>query len=242
MQQQTGKPAGLGHKKQLLHAVYGVYSSWVQRFPLACKKGCAACCTQSVTMTSMEGEMILDVVRKKGRENRVLEKLAQSRPGKSRAAMTTNQFAKACLNHQEVCGGAPGGWDFTPCAFLVENTCSIYEVRPFGCRCFGSFVECGAGKAAKMAPIHLAVNTVFTQVIEHICSDGGYWGTMNDILHSLASNNPDGKMHLLPAQPLPGFLLEPHEKQTVKILLKQLGEQVSEKAIFGDLIDNFMLI
>ena len=243
MQRQTTAPENGGPKKQLLHAVYDVYSSWVERFALACKKGCAACCTQSVTMTSMEGEMIFDFVKREGRGKWLLEKLTPTCPGKSKAAMSMNHFARACLNHQEVCGDNVGIWDFTPCIFLVEKTCSIYEVRPFGCRSFGSFVKCGSGRAAEMAPIHLTVNTVFTQIIEHISSDGGYWSTMNDILYSLAdSNNPDGKIYLLSAQPVPGFLLEPHEKQTVKILLKQLGEQFSKKGVFGDLIDNCMPI
>ena len=49
-------------------------------------------------------------------------------------------------------------------------------------------------------------------------------------------------MHLLPARPVPGFLLEPHEAQVVKVLLQQLSGQFSEKGIFGDLIDNFMPI
>jgi Fe-S-cluster containining protein len=243
MQQQPTALEGIGYKQQLLRAVYGVYSPWVERFPLACKKGCAACCTQSVTMTSMEGEMILDFVRREGREKWLLEKLDRDRPGKSTAAMTTNHFAKACLDHQEVCVDNWGSWDFTPCIFLVENTCSIYEVRPFGCRSFGSFVKCGAGRAAEIAPRHLAVNTVFTQIIEHVSSDGGYWATMNDILLSLADcNTQDWKIHLLPAQPVPGFLIEPHEKHTVKTLLKQLREKFSEKGVFGDLIDNCMPI
>ena len=56
-------------KKELLHAVYGVYSRWVERFPLACQKGCAACCTQSVTMTSLEGEEVLGFVKEKAWKN-----------------------------------------------------------------------------------------------------------------------------------------------------------------------------
>jgi hypothetical protein len=34
IQQQVCVPAGMDHKKELLHAVYGVYSGWVERFPL----------------------------------------------------------------------------------------------------------------------------------------------------------------------------------------------------------------
>jgi Fe-S-cluster containining protein len=242
-QPQAGVPTEMAHAKELLHAVYAVYSRWVARFPLACHMGCSACCTQSVTMTSLEGEVILDFVKRRGREKWLLEKLAGAAPGKSRAAITMNQFAAACLNQQEVSDGSMGNWDFAPCVFLEEKICAIYEVRPFGCRSFGSFVQCAADSAAEMAPVHLAVNTVFTQIIEHVCCSGGYCATMNDILHSLAdSATRPGTMHLLQARPVPGFLLEPHEIKVVKALLQELSGQFSETVIFGDLIDNFMPI
>ena len=243
MQQQAGLPVDMVHKKELLHAVYTVYSRWVERFPLACHMGCAACCTRSVTMASLEGEVILDFVKGKGREKWLRQKLAQAVPGKNRPGITTNQFAEACLNHREVDGKALGCWDFTPCVFLEEKSCTIYEARPFGCRSFGSFVECTADRAAEMAPVHLAVNTVFTQIIEHIGSDGGYWASMTDILHSLAeSESRDVKENLLPALPVPGFLLEPREEQVVLVLLQELREKFPGKVIIGDLIDNFMPI
>jgi Fe-S-cluster containining protein len=230
-------------KKQVLLAVYGVYASWVERFPLACRKGCHTCCTQSVNMTSMEGEIILDFVKGADREKWLLEKLAGVAPGKGREALTLNQFAAACLKHQEISGEPGGNWDFTPCFFLEEGLCSIYEARPFGCRSFGSFVQCATDSEAQMAPLHLAVNTVFTQIIEHVSSDGGYCSSMADILHSLVGSPIlIDKMHLLPAQPVPGFLLESHEIKVVQHLLQQLQGQFSEKGIFGDLIDNFMPI
>jgi len=243
IQQQASVPADMVHKKEVLNGIYTVYSHWVERFPLACQKGCAACCTQSVIMTSLEGEVILDFIKIKGREKWLLEKLAQAAPGKSKAAITMNQFAEACLNHREIDEDTSGSWDFTPCVFLEESSCLIYEVRPFGCRSFGSLVRCTTDRAAEITPIHLTVNTVFTQIIEHVCSDVGYLSTMADILYSLINcETRDGKMHLLPAQPVPGFLLEPHEVQAVNVLLQQLFEQSSEKGIFGDLIDNFMPI
>jgi len=230
-------------KKKVLDAVYGVYSSWAGRFPLACKKGCAACCTGSVTMTSLEGEVILDFVERNGRQKWLQEKLTQVVPRQSKAAITTNQFAEACLNHWEVGAGAMGCWDFTPCVFLEDASCSIYETRPFGCRSFGSLVQCAAETAAEIAPIHLTINTVFTQIIEHINSDGGHWSTMIDILQSLGHNRTGkGEIHLLPACPVPGFLLERHEVQVVKGLLHQIRGDSSEKRFFSDLIDNLMPI
>ena len=237
-------PAGMSQKKEALALIYRVYSRWADRFPLACKKGCAACCTQSVTMTSLEGEAILDLARSRGREQWLHGKLIRTTPGNGRPYITTNQFAEACLARQAVDGELQGTWDFSPCIFLDDTLCSIYEARPFGCRSFGSFVECAADRAAEILPIHLAVNTVFTQIIEHIDSDGGTWAIMRDILQSLTgSNRADaGRTHLPLARPLPGFLLDDHEFQVVNNLLRQLYQESGGNLTFGDLIDNFMTI
>lgn len=237
-------PAGMDVKKKVLDAVYVVYSSWAGRFPLACKKGCAACCTGSVTMTSLEGEVILDFVERNGRQKWLQEKLTQVVPRQSKAAITTNQFAEACLAGQEIDGKGFGSWDFRPCIFLEDNLCAIYDARPFSCRSFASFVECTADTAAEIAPIHLAVNTVFTQIIEHIASDGGTWGTMGEMLHCLARFNSRAtrRTHLLKARPLPGFLLEDRELDVVNHLLRQLYEESGGNRTFGDLIDNVMPI
>jgi Fe-S-cluster containining protein len=243
IQQGARVVAGIDHKEELLKTIYAVYSQWVERFPLACQKGCASCCTQSVTMTSLEGKMILDFLKVGGRDKGLLELLAQRAKGNKGAALTTNQFAKVCLEHQEIDEDALGGWNFTPCVFLREELCSIYEVRPFGCRSFGSFERCSENSGAEIAPIHLTVNTVFSQIIEHISSDGGSWGNMADILENLLENEaPETTGKLLPAQPIPGFLLGSHEVKLIHILLKQLCEQSAEKQTLGDLIDNFMPI
>jgi len=243
IQQQADLPAGMDRKRELLHAVYGVYSGWVERFPLACQKGCAACCTQSVTITSLEGEEVLGFVKRKGMEKWLIEKLGKATAGKNMAAITTNQYARACLEHQIVDEETLGDWDFTPCVFLEEKICLIYEVRPFGCRSFGSLTRCSDNNGAEIAPIHLTVNTVFTQIVEYFVSDGGYWGNMADILENLIGNQASGSTRsLLPAQSIPGFLLEPYEVKLIHVLLKQLYEQSAEKQTFGDLIDNFMPI
>lgn len=233
--------ADLYQKKELLKSFYCVYSDWVRRFPLACRKGCAACCTQSVTMTSLEGEIVLDFIKVQGREKWLRAELAESIPGKSRPLLTTNQFAEACLNQLDVDSNAFGCWDFTPCIFLEENICSIYEVRPFGCRSFGSVVRCTEDRTAEMAPIHLTVNTVLSQIIEHLNSDNGYWSGMMDILYSLV-NSDLVKVYLMQARPVPGFLLEPQEVREIHVLLKKLREQSSDMGSLGDLIDNFMPI
>jgi len=242
IQQQANVGAGMGRKKELLHTVYGVYSGWIGRFPLECQRGCAVCCTQSVTMTSLEGKEILGFVKRTGTEKWLTERLAKAASVKSKAAITTNEYARACLEQREVNGDIPGNWNFTPCVFLERKTCSIYEVRPFGCRSFGSLVQCSENNGAEIAPIHLTVNTVFTQIIEHLNSDGGYCGNMTDILESLIASKASAPAGLLPAQPIPGFFLDPREIKTIHVLLKQLYEQSSENQTFGDLIDKFLSI
>jgi Fe-S-cluster containining protein len=230
---------GIEQKKELLNSIYHVYWGWIKHFPLVCRKGCADCCTQSVSMSSLEGMVILDFIEKNSGEEWLRQKLASAVPVKGRASLTMNQFAKACLEQQETGGNSFSGWNFTPCVFLKHDACTIYQVRPFGCRSFGSLVRCSAGKAAEIAPIHLAVNTVFTQIVEHLSSDGGCWSNMALILENLLDKeNPGGPESLPAAQPVPGFLLEPREEKTVKSLIQEIAEHASDMGCLGDLIDN----
>lgn len=230
-------------RKAFLAVLYGVYEEWVKRFSLACRKGCSACCTSSVTLTSLEGTVILDFLKKKGWVAQLLELLGRTDPAQNRPVMTMNEFAAACLGRCDISGAAPDGWDFNPCIFLADDVCTIYEARPFGCRSFGSFVPCGTGTAAETAPIHLTVNTVFTQVIEQTDSNGGFWGPMTDILQRLAANDEGERgMHLLAARPVPGFLLAAHEVEVVQYLLEQLRATCAAQGIGSDLIDNCILM
>jgi Fe-S-cluster containining protein len=234
---------GISHKKEVLSALYDVYSDWVKRFPLVCRKGCATCCTQSVTMSSLEAEVILDFIKRGAGEKWLLARLATAVQEDERAGMTTNQFAGACLLQQEIDGDIQGSWNFTPCVFLEENVCLIYKVRPFGCRSFGSLQQCGPGRAAEITSRHLAVNTVFTQIIEHLSSDGGYWSKMTAVLAGLADSGPrEVKVHLRSAYPVPGFLLETYEVPVVRELLQQVSAQLSARKVSSDLIDNFLSI
>lgn len=237
------KLSGMEAKQKVLNAVYDVYEEWVAQVPLACRKGCSACCTQSVTMTGLEGLMILEFAERRGGRQWLKQKLAGAIPGKSKGLITTNQFAAACLSQRDVGEEAFGCWDFTPCVFLEKGACTIYEVRPFGCRSFASSVQCTPDRAAEIAPIHLAVNIVFSQIIEHINSDGGYWSTMTDMLHALLNIDAlEGKPYLLPAMPVPGFLLDKHEIGTLRILLQRIDKYSPDRGMFGDLIDNFIPI
>ena len=230
-------------EKRLLHTLYTVYAEWIDNFPLECSRGCSACCTQSVTMSSLEGREILDFAERNNREKWLREKLARVAPAQNMPAPTMNQFARACLEQQETSEEISDAWNFTPCVFLENDICTIYEVRPFGCRSFGSLVRCADAGTAHMSPIHLVVNTVFTQIVEHLSRDSGYWANMGDILRNLLEEKEHfNSGNLLTAQPIPGFLLAPHETRVVFDLLHRLNEQSAGDRTFSDLIDNFMLM
>jgi Fe-S-cluster containining protein len=230
----------LGRKESMLHKLYEVYAHWVSRYPLACQKGCSACCTQSVTMTSLEGEEIVGFFRKQGEEKKLSGLLAEIPFAASGTLMTTNKFARLCLEQREIDDNSHDTWNFEPCIFLTDDVCTIYEVRPFGCRSFGSQRKCAAGSPAEVAPLHVTVNTVFTQIIEHLSSDGGYWGNMADIL-KVQTGQSAGKQ-IAEARSLPGFLIEPSEKEPVHRLLSKLFTAPVGAKSFAELIDNFKMM
>ena len=225
----------MARKESMLHKLYEVYAHWVSRYPLACQRGCSACCTQSVTITSLEGEEIVGFFRKQGEDKKLSGLLADIPFVANGTFMTTNQFARLCLEQRQI-DDSQGTWNFAPCIFLADDVCTIYEVRPFGCRSFGSQRKCAAGSPAEVAPLHMTVNTVFTQIIEHLSSDGGYWGNMADIL-KIQTGQFTGKQ-VAEALSLPGFLVEPSEEEPVNQLLAKLFTAPVGAKSFAELIDN----
>lgn len=76
---------------------------------IACGKGCSACCRMNVTISSMEAGRLAQFSGKS--INRVDRHIYHE----------TSRFAGVA------------------CPFLVENTCSVYEIRPYACRAHVSF-------------------------------------------------------------------------------------------------------
>lgn len=76
---------------------------------IACEKGCSACCRMNVTISSMEAERLA-------------------------------QFSKKRLAHVDRhIMHDPTHFAGVACPFLVENACSVYEIRPYACRAHVSF-------------------------------------------------------------------------------------------------------
>lgn len=216
----------------VIEKIYQFYDAWASGLQLACHQGCAACCTRNVTQTQAEGELILYGLQQESRlewlTSRLLVKGQVGRP-----RMSTNEWARRCLEGREV-SGEEAEQVLDPCPFLDRNQCcSIYPLRPFACRCFGSSVDCTKGGMAEQPDILMEINTVTMQIIEHLGRDG-FWGNMLDMLPALIrqmeskpvmggeqrQEKTTGYLHR--AKPLPGFLVLPEQQTVVQTYLSDL--------------------
>ncbi len=201
----------------LLATFYDVFSQWADTFTFACRKGCATCCTRSVTMTSLEGDRIMAFLAEADRRSELAAPAFQ--PATTRIKQcTTNAFVSAHLRGEAVDEEAEN-WDLRPCPFLKDESCSIYPARPFGCRLFASLDPCAASGVAEMPPGYLAGATALLQYIEHL-DNGGRWGTMVELLAGL--NTGQAENYGEPTAPIPGFLIAPDELALVEPLLQGL--------------------
>ena len=69
------------------------------------------------------------------------------------------------------------------CPMLENGICTIYPVRPLGCRVMMSETPCGQTGAADMPELALTITTVFMQFVEHL-DEGGVYGSFLDLLES----------------------------------------------------------
>lgn len=164
--------------------------------------------------------------------------LLQARSATKPLTATPNQFARRCLCREET-GPEQLSWDFTPCFFLKEMECSIYQARPLGCRTLVSLQTCKPGGEAVVPPLLLTISTVLMQLVEHLNRFGGAWGVMDDVLrHLLQKEKSAGQNPLLPARPLPGFLIPPGEEAEVNRLLQTLYKTEIDGQSFAWQLEN----
>ena len=213
-------------KLNALKQIYQVYDDFMHAQDLACQKYCSFCCTCDVTLTTLEGFIIVNELRS-AENHDLLNKLRQKDSAARRLPdITINSMALLCAE----------GKDFTEidrhpsptaCPLLAENTCPIYEVRPFGCRCLVSHEHCENNGCATINDYILTVNTLFMQVIEHVDS-GGLFGNLTDILLFLETETvPKNSLkysnrHLIRNQPLKVLMIPPEHRDKIKPILTSL--------------------
>jgi len=234
-------------KKRVLKAIYQHFDLWSSELDFACRKGCSVCCTQNVTMTSLEGDYIMDFIRENRTEEWLRETMVFTVP-LATPAVTTNEYAKACLDGRDI---DPGNVFFEgTCPFLSKGNCSIYEARPFSCRSFASMKICSPGSSASVPQFFLTAVTAVSQIIEHL-DQRHLWGNMLNIVYLLSQQHErteevitaDNQKKILLAQtgcrsakPLPGFLVGEEDFPLVSPLL----ETIFDTEVQGKTIENIL--
>lgn len=232
-------------KEQILAHIYAAFELWAADQKTACGRGCAACCSQNVTITALEGEQILGYVIAENLLPWFATCLEAAGDPPPRPGQTTNAYARAIIAGQ-ASDSAEEQQSAGPCPFLEDQACRLYPVRPFACRSFISQTPCSAAHPALISEGYAAGTIATSQIIEHL-GQRQSWGNMLHVLTALLGRpayatiateleNPDrigqAARATLTAEPLPGFLFSPDEQDQLAPLLRAIfSGQVGGKTI-----------
>jgi hypothetical protein len=222
----------LSKKIEALALVYKIYDEYSATLDLACQAKCAHCCTTNVTLTTLEGYKIVDGLIASGKHN-VLERMkgAQAIP-RFQPLFTTNRMAELCAADAKI-PQEDTGIDWQDCSLLSDSLCEIYDLRPFGCRCFVSRQNCGETGYADIDDFTASVNSVFLQVIENLDA-AGCSGNLIDVLQFMASDDnrrvyEQGEVNceksgLIVNWELKVLMIPPEHRQRIEPILQQLRD------------------
>lgn len=213
-----------------LHRVYSLFENVIKEYTFLCREKCAACCTCNVTMTGLEAKLILrgldDSDRKSLRE-RILTGFPQKR---FIPKISTNQLARLCVQGEPV-PEETNDPHWGSCPLLINNLCTIYAVRPFGCRALMSETDCRKNREAQLPAVLLTICNLFLQFIEHL-DEKGVSGNLSDILSwSLAGDNSDKRVlespavkntHLPTNEPVTAWMIPPEHRRIIEPIFMEL--------------------
>ncbi|RLB85107.1 MAG: hypothetical protein DRH24_03095 [Deltaproteobacteria bacterium] len=220
----------LNSKLAVLDQIYKIYDGFVAKLNMACKKYCAGCCTRNVTLTTLEGYLITTHMISYGKSS-LFKNIEGVIPKKRfQPLTTTNKLADICMKGEDPPEEKHEDYDGC-CPLLKDNLCSIYPVRPFGCRCFVSIKDCRKQGYAEVDPFILSVNNLFLQFIEHVDSQG-FSGNLIDVLKFMESktNRRNYKMNtlnipdtgLIPNLKIKVLMIPPEHRVKITPMLKAL--------------------
>ncbi len=195
-----------------LKALYDLHQDITGDWDPACGPGCAVCCTDQVTITTLEARYLLECHPGTSPGPKAIN------PHKPQS--TINELAYLCLNCQE----PPQEPDRAarPCPLLDENQCPVYEARPLACRALFSKNTCQPGGWADMPPLWLTVNQVFCQFVEHL-DVPGMTGNMHGVLAWLLAGESADEHGLLKNRPVPGLIVPDEHRNTLAPIVRELS-------------------
>ncbi len=217
-------------KLRILNQLYKIHDNIIKNQENICKKHCSTCCTCNVTMTTLEGFNIINFFNEINKKEIRFKLKSLSDFKKYRPKITTNGFADLCVSKKKV-PDEENNPKWGRCFFLQNNVCSIYPVRPIGCRSMISKTICSINDYADMDPFIITVNYIFLQFVEHMDIPGQY-GNLTDILLFLlktdqllsytnhSSFNPT--KHLLYNRPMKMLLIPPNHKNRATPIIRSI--------------------
>ncbi len=224
---------GTAPRLQLLQNIYQLFDRFCAPFDTACQKGCAQCCTANVTLTTLEGLLILDHLTANSLEPalRALEQTAAR--ARFQPTLTINDLAELCARDQDPPdeGADPGAG---ACPLRAGDLCTIYAVRPLGCRAMQSRTHCAQTGAADMPELILTAANLFPQFIEAI-DITGLTGNLSDILLYLSvpaqrahyeSGQKAASDHLPANRAIPVLMIPPEHRPQMQPLIEDIKRMV----------------
>jgi Fe-S-cluster containining protein len=223
------------HMIDRLNPVYQLYERIMEYEAPACCPGCAACCTCNVTLTSLEARWMLDTLPLKRREPLRETLILRFPANRYIPKTTTNQFARLCMEDQAL-PEEENDPAWGECPLLENDLCTVYDVRPFGCRAMVSESVCRDTGFAQMPPWVLTVNNVFLQAIEHL-DQNGYSGNLSDMLYLFLSgnelNNQDMQNHdlknkgmFVKNEPIKCLMIPPEHRKRMEPIVRDLSDLI----------------
>ena len=213
-----------------LEQIYAIHDGYASEVPTACAKGCAACCTCNVAATTVEGLLVYEYLLESGRSDQVQAILRSKPPLRYRPRLSLNQIVALCAS-----GRQPPEEANDPtagiCPLLSDGICSIYPVRPFGCRAMLSASDCTSSGEAQMPPLILSINNVMMQYIEAL-DRPGLTGNLLDILEFMAQEasrqgyragkSPNAAMGMPANRSFPVLMVPPEHRSDIRPLIQSL--------------------
>lgn len=216
-----------------LKQIYNIYEEFTSDTDRACRKRCAACCTCNVSCTTLEAWLIHDRLHSgdAGAEA-FLRKLPEiGRRRRFQPLVTINEMAALCMMDKPL-PDEQNDPTAGNCPLVEDDLCSIYEVRPFGCRAMLSTTDCSDRGEAHMPPLILSVNNVVMQYIEALDRPGAT-GNLIDMLFFLTDTGQrrayenrqrlQWPQPLRPNQPIPVLMIPLEHREVIQPLLRALS-------------------
>lgn len=213
----------------ILEGIYALFDTAMAAFPVACAKQCADCCTCNVTATGLEIAYIHDRLDGRALDDIHVRLNRAGQTRRYRPFQTTNGFALACMEGRDA-DEEENDPSWGSCPFLEDGICTIYPVRPLGCRVMMSTTPCRQAGQADMPLLALTITTVFMQFVEHLDA-GGVYGNFLDLLEHAEEHALDCKR--LPEKgkipgtvqnlKIPALMIPPEHVEKTRNLVQSLG-------------------